>query len=88
VGNIDVGKGTPTRTPGQPVIENSAPSELRIDGQNPPKKQGPRICGAMAQQGGRGDRSAPQKFVHLVGCRDSKARTGPAVRPRPAPAKR
>jgi len=33
------------------------------------------ICGAMSQQGGefRGNVSAPQKFVHLVGCREPKA---------------
>jgi len=35
----------------------------------------PTVCGAMTQQ--RDDlsnQSAPQKFVHLVGCRDPKAR--------------
>lgn len=33
------------------------------------------LCGAMSQQGGefRGNVSAPQKFLHLVGCRDRKA---------------
>jgi hypothetical protein len=36
------------------------------------------LCGAMSQQGGefRGNVSAPQKFVHLVGCRDRKAGPG------------
>jgi len=34
-------------------------------------------CGAMSQQGSefRGNISAPQKFVHLIGCRDRKAET-------------
>jgi hypothetical protein len=45
----------------------------------------------MAEQcgdSGRGNESAPQKFVRLVGCRDTNARPEPWVRPRPAPAKR
>jgi hypothetical protein len=42
----------------------------------------------MAQQcGDIGNQSAPQKFVHLVGCRDPQARPAPWVRPRAAPAK-
>ena len=77
-GNIDVGNKTPTRKPGQ----------LRIDGPNPLKTERPRIPAAMAQQcGDIGNQSAPQKFVHLVGCRDPKARPAPWVRPRAAPAK-
>jgi hypothetical protein len=33
----------------------------------------------MSQQGSefRGNISAPQKFVHLIGCRDRKAETDP-----------
>ena len=92
-GNIDVGNKTPTRKPGQPIGENLAgsegSSELRIDQPNPRKQN--RICGAMSQQrgdSGRGNQSAPQKFVQLVGYRDPKARPEPWVRPRPAPAKR
>ena len=82
-GNIDVGNKTPTRKPGA--------SGLRTDRQNPVKTEGPKICGAMSQQrgdSGRGNESAPQKFVQLVGCRDSSARPEPWVRPRPAPVKR
>ena len=43
----------------------------------------------MAQQrgdSGRGNESAPQKFVHLVGYRDPKARPEPWVRPAPGEA--
>ncbi len=94
-GNIDVGNKTPTRKPGQPIIERLAGSdgapELRIDKQNPLKAERPKICGAMSQQrgdSGRGNESAPQKLVQLVGCRDPNARPEPWVRPRPAPAKR
>jgi hypothetical protein len=93
-GNIDVGNKTPTRKPGQPRVERLArsdgSSELRIES-NSLKKERPRISGAMSQQrsdSGRGNESAPQKFVQLVGCRDPKARRGPSVRPRPAPVKR
>ena len=92
-GNIDVGKKNPTRKAGQPIGENlvvtEGSPELRIDQPNPPKTE--RICGAMSQQrgdSGRGNQSAPQKFVQLVGYRDPKARSEPWVRPRPAPAKR
>jgi hypothetical protein len=78
-GNIDVGNKTPTRKPGQPVVENlvgsDGSSELRID--NPSNMERVRICGAMSQQyggSGRGNESVPQKFVQLVGCRDPKAK--------------
>jgi hypothetical protein len=38
--------------------------------------------------GGRGNESAPQKFVHLVGYRDPKPRAEPWVRPSVSPVKR
>jgi hypothetical protein len=48
---------------------------------------GARFCGAMAQQrradGSDENGSTPQKFVHLVGCRDPNARKIPWTRPRP-----
>jgi hypothetical protein len=85
-GNIDVGNKTPTRKPGQPVIEHLAGvTEPRIDQANPVKTEPPKICGAMSQQrGDSGNQSAPQKFVQLVGYRDPKARPAPWVRPGPA----
>jgi len=78
-GNIDVGNKTATRKPGQPIVEQMAKrdgaAERRIDKAVAPKTERPRICGAMSQQcGDNGNQSAPQKFVQLVGCRDSKAR--------------
>jgi hypothetical protein len=90
-GNFDVGNKTPTRKPGQPIVErlvksNGSP-ELRIDKPNPRKAERPKICGAMSQQrGDSGNVSAPQKFVQLVGCRDPKARAW--VRPGPVQVKR
>lgn len=72
-GNIDVGKQTSPRKPGQ-LAENfsgrKGSSALRIDS----SLKIERPCGAMSQQGGefRGNVSAPQKFVHLVGCREPK----------------
>ncbi len=70
-GNIDVGNDTPTRKPGQPVERQGKTSENPVS-----------PCGAMSQQGGefRGNVSAPQKFVHLVGCRDRKVGPGPDAR--------
>jgi hypothetical protein len=89
-GNIDVGKQTPTRKPGQPAVEltsrHNGSSEQRIDSSL--KTEPP--CGAMSQQGGefRGNLSAPQKFVHLVGCREPKVVRDAEVRQYPNPAKR
>ena len=94
--NIDVGNNpTRKRKPGQPIAgrmtDGNGSAEPRIDGGNPQNTARPRICGAMSQQYGdsnRGNESAPQKFVQLVGCRDPKARSEPWVRPHPGPAKR
>ena len=83
-GNIDVGSENPTRKPGQP-----AAARLHTEPSTPLKNARPRISVAMAQQcGDSGHQSAPQKLVHLVGCRDSKARPTPWVRPGPPAVKR
>jgi hypothetical protein len=68
-GNIDVGNETPTRNPGQRI-------DSPLNTKRPEKPSG--LCGAMSQQGDefRGNVSAPQKFVHLVGCRDRKVEPG------------
>lgn len=86
VGNrtIEIGNETPARTPGQRVVESPA-GTARLT------KARPNVSGAMAQQCGdfgRGNQSAPQKLLQLVGCRDPNARPVPWVRPRPAPVKR
>ena len=92
-GNIDVGSENPTRKPGQPPAEHLAaiggPSGLQTEPSNLLTKARPRISVAMAQQcGDSGHQSAPQKLVHLIGCRESKARPAPWVRPGPPSAKR
>ena len=72
-GNSDVGNKTATLKPG------------------PPKPERPGICGAMTQQrgdGGRGNESAPQELVQLVGYRDPQARHEPWVGPRPTSVKK
>jgi hypothetical protein len=48
------------------------------------------LCGAMSQQGSefRGNVSAPQQFVHLVGCRDRKVGSGPGASQYPNRVKR
>jgi hypothetical protein len=87
-GNIDVGNKTATSKLGQPIVERLAgsdgSSEPRIDGQNPPNTARRGMCGAMSEQrgdSGRGNESAPQEFVRLVGYRDPKTRPEPWVRP-------
>ena len=80
---------------------------IGVGNTNAPRKSGQQMAGAMSQQGApiMGDNQcSPQKFVRLVGCRDSKAsdlnkasdlkpgdtrtRTGSEARPYPNPAKR
>jgi hypothetical protein len=80
-GNINVGTGTPTRKIGQPTVERLSGSnglpELRIDQLSPARSERPSVCGAMTQQSGDsgwGTQCAPQKLVHLVGCREAKDR--------------
>ena len=100
-GNINVGNDTPTRKPGQPAVENlsgSNGSGPRIDPSLKPERQGKAqgkasaagLCGAMSQQGSefRGNVSAPQKFVQLVGCRDRKVGPGLEARQYSNPVKR
>jgi hypothetical protein len=57
-----------------------------------PKADTTKICGAMAEQrrsdGRVENESAPQKFVHLVGCRDPNAGKTPWIRPCPVSPKR
>jgi hypothetical protein len=66
-------------------------SSIDIGGLARPKTDGSGICGAMAQQHGAGGHheteSVPQKFVHLVGCRDPNAGKTRTTPPRPAPKK-
>ena len=83
-GNIDVGSATPTRKPGQPVERQGKNSEAKTS-EHPAG-----LCGAMSQQGSefRGNVSAPQKFVPLVGCRERKVRPGLEVRQYSNPVKR
>jgi hypothetical protein len=87
-GNIDVGTETPTRKIGQPTVERLSGSnglpELRIDQLGPARAERPRVCGAMTQQSGDsgwGTQSAPQKLLHLVGCREKKGRPDRLERP-------
>ena len=101
-GNIDVGSATPTRKPGQPVVDNLSgnvrfrtadQSSLKTERQEAQSKTSEHpvsLCGAMSQQGSefRGNVSAPQKFVHLVGCRDRKAGPGLEARQYSNPVKR
>jgi hypothetical protein len=84
-GNIDVGNKTPTRKPGQPVAGHSSGSNqlrvdpsLKTDRQERASERPAGLCGAMSQQSSefRGNLSAPQKFVHLVGCRERKVEPG------------
>ena len=78
-GNIDVGSAIPTRKPGQPVERQGETSEHPVS-----------PYGAMSQQGSefRGNVSAPQKFVRLVGCRERKAGPGLEARQCSNPVKR
>ena len=94
-GNINVGNKTPTRRPGQPE-HSSGGNLLRVDPSLKTDRQERAsgypagLCGAMSQQGSefRGNVSAPQKFVQLVGCRERKAESGLEARQYSNPVKR
>jgi hypothetical protein len=73
VGNFDAGSQTPAR-------KTNGPSALGIGEPKPLSKERRGICVAIAQQSGdfgRGNQSAPQKLLQLVGCREPKARPAP-----------
>jgi hypothetical protein len=87
-GASEIANKTAARKAGRPVAEglarNNGPSEPGTDKSTPQKTVRPRICGAMLQQcADSGTFSAPQKFVQLVGCRDSKLRPEATIRGRP-----
>jgi hypothetical protein len=76
-GNFDVGKKRPIRGLLRPIVGNSPdgePEQAFEDEDHPKIEQG-KSCGAMSEQHGHGHESSPQKFIHLVGCRDPRAGT-------------
>jgi hypothetical protein len=83
-GNNDVGSATPNRKYGRQVAENLAGSDdagprfLKTKRNGEASGHPVSLCGEMSQQGGdfRGNMSAPQKLLHLVGCREPKAEPG------------
>lgn len=72
-GDIVVGSRPSTRKSKTVISEN--PKRAAIPPGDQPPAQAAHHCGAMSQQRADGGAmSTPQKFVHLVGCRDSKAK--------------
>ena len=82
------GSGLRIDPPLKPERQGKAQEKTQEKTQGKASAAGP--CGAMSQQGGefRGNVSAPQKFVHLVGCRDRKAGPGREARQYSNPVKR
>ena len=79
-GNIDVGNDS-TRKTGKPIVEQMTSSGSSSAGKQ--MQAGQPNCGAMSHQGSfsyHGNVSSPQQLLHLVGCRDGKARPGPQRR--------
>ena len=73
-GDIVVGKnpraGKSTSSGPETFADGTVSAPIQADPDN-----AERHCGAMSQQrGDSGTVSTPQKFVRLVGCRDSRAR--------------
>ena len=82
-GNIDVGNATPTRKPGQPIgVRPQTSPNLRAT-----RRALVARCRSRAATF-RGNVSAPQKFVQLVGCREPKAEPGLEARQYSNPVKR
>ena len=95
MGSGNLGSKTPAGESVRPTVEHQADSsglpDLRMDPQNPLKREVLRKCGAMSEQSadsGRGNEQVPQKLVQLVGYRDPGARSDPWVRPHFVPVKR
>ena len=64
---------------------------IGVGNQAATRKSGQQMAGAMSQQNApvMGDnQGSPQKFVRLVGCRDSRVKPDSEVRPYPNPVKR
>jgi hypothetical protein len=73
-GDIVVGKSPSRRIPKTPIAQNLAPRAGASPPAEPVPSRGEQRCGAMSQQrGDSGAVSTPQKFVRLVGCRETKA---------------
>jgi hypothetical protein len=82
-GNIDVGNDTPRKT-GKPTSSGGGAVKQMQAGLSA-------NCGAMSQQGSfsyHGNVSSPQQLLHLVGCRDGKAKVGAGPWTRKAPQQR
>jgi hypothetical protein len=78
MGGDDIVVGKPaSRETSQAIVAHltapaGSPDRQKVDRQDGGR---PRFCGAMSQQrDDSGAQSIPQKFVHLVGCCDPKAR--------------
>jgi hypothetical protein len=73
-GGITADSNPSTRKPKKAIAEAKGPIEPAQRGETPPGNSG-HYCGAMSQQRtDSGAVSTPQKLLHLVGCRDPKAR--------------
>jgi hypothetical protein len=71
-GDIIVGNESPTRKPARTIVSDQT-GRVVVAGRKADDQT--KICGAMAQQrDDSGGWSTPQKFVHLVGCRDPRLR--------------
>jgi hypothetical protein len=72
--SIVVGSKASRHKPLPPIAESDGAVNPANGTPNSPRKRPATIAGAMSQQRGHsGNESAPQKLVHLVGCRDLNA---------------
>ena len=72
--SIVVGSKASSRKPLPPIAESDGAISPAKGTPNSPRKGPATIAGAMSQQRGHsGNESAPQKLVHLVGCRELNA---------------
>lgn len=82
--SIDVDSISRPRKTSQPSVDRLIKTsffELQADPHDLTRSDRTGTCGAMAQQcGDSGYQSAPQKLIHLVGCRDSSVCADPANR--------
>lgn len=75
--NIDVGRTSPTRKTGKPIVGQMKAAGRSEAGTASQMQAGQSNCGAMSQQGSftyQGNVSSPQQLLRLVGCSDPTAR--------------
>jgi hypothetical protein len=81
-GNFDIDKKGPIGGLLRPGNSPRGEPQAGFDDENHSNIEQGKTCGAMSEQHDRSHESSPQKFIHLIGCRDPNAVTRTRTHPR------